>query len=77
MPTIHLGLDRWPQAFSELPNYNFLVRSRDGVKLLEHGLQMFQVGGSVHNILLLVLTVSFDSTPETIYKGSRITKALA
>ena len=61
----------------ETPDQYLFVKSRDRVKLLEYGLQMFQVGGLIYNVFLLVLYVLFDSTPETIYESSQIAKALA
>ena len=74
MPTMYLGLDRWPQAFLETANQHLFVRSHDGVKFLKHGLQMFQVCGPVYNIFSLVFSVLFDLTPETIHKDFQITQ---
>lgn len=76
MPTIYLGLNEWPQIFSEIPNQHFFIRSRDRIKLLEYDLQMFQVCNSVYNVLLLLLSVLFDLTSEIIYIGFQITKVL-
>ena len=77
MLTIYLGLDGGSETFLETSDQYFLVISRDKVKLLEHDLKMFQVYGLVHDVFLLVLSVLFDLTPETIHKGSRIAKGLA
>lgn len=70
MPTIYLGLDRWPQIFLERSDQYFLVKSCNGVKLFEHNLQIFQVSSQIHYVFLLVLCVSFNLASETIYKGS-------
>lgn len=45
--TIYLSLDRWLWAFLETPNQYLLVRGRDGVKILKHGLEMLQMGHPV------------------------------
>ena len=77
MPTIYLSLDGGLETFLKSPNQYFFLRSRSEVKLLEHALQRFQVCKLVHNVFLLVLSVSFDVTPEIIYKDFQIIKAFA
>lgn len=70
MSTIYLGLDEQPQALLKTPDQYFFVRDYNKIKLLEYGLQMFQVGSPIDNIFLLVLCVLFDLASKTIYKSS-------
>ena len=55
-----MGLDGWLQALLETPNQYFFVKGHNRIKLFKHGLQMFQVGGPVYDVFLLVLSVLFN-----------------